>query len=107
MTPTREEVIRVALECGFYGAEVDTHEQRLERLAQHFYEAGAAAAREPLSDGVVREKARLWLQQAGSYRGMWSEETERSAQTIERLYCQVFREAEAAHGIAKATGEKT
>lgn len=55
MTPTREEVIRVARECdattytnrNYINKTVTSFTpEQLERLAQHFYEAGAAAARE-------------------------------------------------------------
>ena len=49
MTPTRQEVIRVARECGAF-LELSTTPEKdmafLLRFAERFYEAGAAAARE-------------------------------------------------------------
>lgn len=60
MTPTREEVIRVARECGMHRQvhnlmsnpmqqrfSYDCWEDQLERLAMHFYEAGERDANIP------------------------------------------------------------
>lgn len=83
MTPTREEVIRVARECGALANAAGTIQllyPELERLAHHFYEAGAAAAPDLL----------FQLQAAANYIDALGGDS------------KSYRAA-----IAKATGEKT
>ena len=98
MTPTRQEVIRVARECGAF-LELSTTPEKdmafLLRFAERFYEAGAAAAREPLTDGQILKAIRPFFRD--DYNA-----TLALAHSMDE-----YRAIEQAHGIAKATGEKT
>jgi len=94
MTPTREEVIRVARDVDLHlypdwldGALPDA----VERLAQHFYEAGAAAARE------AERKARMSFGEL------------HPANPNATCKCEHWQSCAECHPTAhdKATGEKT
>ena len=117
MTPTREEVIRVARECGitfapmvvdgveyqfrhvrFHDPNCDSDEADcIERLANHFYEAGAAASREPL----VADK-RMKVKLGGAY----GHELEGHWFYLHPADGFAEKALEQRTGIAKVTGEQ-
>lgn len=91
MTPTRQEVIRVARECGAF-LELSTTPEKdmafLLRFAERFYEAGAAAAREPLVEAL---------------KGLLDDTQHVSHVDCDEGPCPV---RDAREALAKATGEK-
>lgn len=93
MTPTREEVIRVARECEMDFLIGPRWQEQFERFAQHFYEAGAAAAREPLRSAYAAGLKRA---------AKWADRTDLISDIGSPAYEQDHSAA-----LAKATGEKT
>lgn len=97
MKPTQEEVVRVARECAkgrvamSFEEASSLHIEEVERLATHFYEAGAAAARE------AERKARMSFGEL------------HPANPSATCKCEHWQSCAECHPTAhaKATGEKT